>query len=210
MRQLFRLRRVLTITGIAIVGIALAASDALATHLRGVTLSWAPTGVSRQVRFTIKYAQRWTYPNSPGVCGGGQGACPALGSAFSLGTGLIPAFNFGDGTTGIATGTVTSVNQAEDWFIADVTVVHTYATDGPYTAFFQSSARISSLKLGHDQDLRMETIVRPTQTNTNSSPVSSMPAIVSIPLTNPTGFALVASDFDHDTLRYRLATSLEM
>ena len=158
------------------------------------------------MKFTIKYSQRWTYPNNPGNCVG-NGACPALGSSFSL-SGNNTSFNFGDGTVGVPTGTVTSINQAEDWFIADLTIVHTYPGDGPYTAFFLGTNRISSLKLGFDQPMRMETIVTPS--GTNNSPVSSMPAIVTVPIQPTTGFLLIASDFERDTLRYRLSTTQEM
>jgi hypothetical protein len=202
------LRRVLVVATMALALVASVATNASATHLRGVTITWAPTGVPGEVKFTIQYAQRWTYPSTTGSCFPGS-SCPPLGSIFTLSSNVqSPPFAFGDGKFGAPQGPVTSVNQAEDWFIAELTVTHTYAGPGPYTAFFVNTNRISNLVLGHDQPLRMETTVTPF--GTNHAPVSSMPAIVAVPLTATTGFVVVGSDADHDTLHYRLSTTQEM
>ena len=162
----------------------LSASSAFATHYRGGTISWVPTGTPGQVEFRIKWAQRYS-----------------AGVVTSLGIG------FGDGQSGNATGTVTSVNAAEDWYIADLTVRHTYAGAGPYTASFIGCCRISDLSNGHDENLFLMTTVRPA--SGNSSPVSGLPAIVSVARGTTSGFVVPASDVDRDTLRFRLATVAE-
>src|SRR5262249_7529555 len=44
----------------------------------------------------------------------------------------------------------------------------------------------------------------------NSSPVASMPPIITVPIQPTTGFLVTASDANNDTLHYRLSTVLEM
>ena len=175
----------------------LAGTSAFATHLRGTTVSWSPTGIAGQVQFTIQYSQRQSY----GGCS--QVGCPVNST-------LPVAFSFGDGTSGSFTTTVTSVNTAEDYLSSTGTLTHTYTSAGPFTAFYQSSARVSTIKSGHDQLLRMQTLVSPFASPANHSPVVSEPAIITLPLQNTTGFFLSASDLDRDTLSYRLATATEM
>ncbi len=175
----------------------LTASSAFATHLRGTTVSWSPTGVAGQVQFTIQYSQRQSF-----------GGCSVAGCPVN--STLPVGFSFGDGATGTFTTTVTSVNTAEDYLSSTGTLTHTYATAGPFTAFYESSARVSTIKSGHDQTLRMQTIVSPFASPANHSPVVSEPAIITLPLQNTTGFFISASDLDRDTLSYRLATSSEM
>ncbi len=175
----------------------LASSSAFATHLRGTTVSWSPTGVAGQVQFTVQYSQRQSF----GGCS--QAGCP-VGSTLPVG------FSFGDGTTGSFTTTVTSVNTAEDYLSSTGTLTHTYTSAGPFTAFYQASARVSTIKSGHDQLLRMQTIVSPFASPANHSPVVSEPAIITLPFQNTTGFFISASDLDRDTLSYRLATATEM
>ncbi|HXD21485.1 MAG TPA: MBG domain-containing protein [Vicinamibacterales bacterium] len=164
--------------------VMLSASPAFASHYRGGTISWVPTGAPGQVEFRIKWAQR-----------------------YSAGVVTTLPLEFGDGQSGNANGTVTSVNDAEDWYIADLTVRHTYAGPGPYTATFIGCCRISTLSNGRDENLLLTTIVRPT--SGNSSPVSGLPAIVSVARGTSTGFLVPASDVDRDTLRFRLATEAE-
>lgn len=162
------------------------AREANGSHLRGVTISWAPTGVTRQVEFRFLYSER----------GGNR----VVGSAHSVG------INFGDGTGGTATGVVTSVNVTDDYFVSDLKVTKTYNTCGPFTAFYSSSARIGGLR-NASGTLRMETIVTPC--NGNRSPVVSLPPVVTVPVSGLVQFTVPASDSDGNRLRYRLATNAE-
>ena len=173
-------------------------TSAFATHLRGTTINWSPTGTPGEVQFTIQYSQRTSF----GGCS--QVGCP-VGSTLNV------PFNFGDGSaaTSIST-TITSVNTAEDYLASTGTIKHKYAGAGPYIAFYQNSARVSTIKSGHDQTLRMETSVTPFAVPSNHSPVVSEPAIITLPLQNITGFAVSASDLERDTLHYRLSTAQEM
>ncbi|HTC95446.1 MAG TPA: PxKF domain-containing protein [Terriglobales bacterium] len=195
-----------------LVFLIIAAPSAMATHLRGESISWRHVGATgTTVEFTFQYSQRWTYPNGPGTCGGT--ACPPVGTVNTL-TGFnqnaSAVFNFGDGTTANPTGTVTSVNASEDWFTATFVFQHVYSSAGPFTAYFWDFNRISTLEIGHDQPEYLWTIVNPTYVN--GSPVASLPAFIAVPLQNTTSFNLGAavSDIDPNVhLVYRLATFTE-
>ncbi len=170
-------------------------SSAFASHLRGTSVSWGPTAVSGKVQFTIQYSQRTSYGCDAGTC--------VLGGAITV------PFNFGDGSAGVNIPlTITSLNAAEDYLSATGTFTHTYTAVGPFTAYYESNARVSTIKSGHDQDLRMETLVSPF--STNHSPVASMPAIVTVPLQASTGFTVSAADADGNPLSFRLSTASEM
>ncbi len=173
-----------------------AGTQAFASHLRGTTVSWSPTGAAGTVQFTIQYSQR----TSAGGC---------IGGCVVGGTISVP-FSFGDGSSTSITATLTSVNAAEDYFSATGTVTHTYAGNGPYTAYYDVCCRVSTIVSGGNEDLRMETLVTPFASPANHSPVSSMPAIVTVPLQATTGFTVSAVDPDGDNLSFRLATSSEM
>lgn len=159
----------------------LSASSAFASHYRGGTISWVPTGTPGQVEFRIKWAQRYT---------------SGVDTSFPI--------NFGDDSFGTASGTLTSQNIAEDWYIVDLVVRHTYVGTGPFTATLSGCCRISTLSNGHDENLFLKTIVTPR--SGNSSPVSGLPAIVAVARGTTSGFVVPASDVDRDTLRFRLAT----
>lgn len=177
---------------------AAAPTSAFASHLRGTSISWSPTGVAGQVQFTIQYSQRTSF----------GGCTPSCTVGGTLG---VP-FYYGDGVSGTVTTTITSVNSAEDYLSSTATFTHTYTgnSSSTFIAYFLNSARISTIVSGHDQYLRMETSVTPFASPINHSPVVSMPAIITVPLQNTTGFFISASDLDRDTLSYRLSTAAEM
>jgi hypothetical protein len=178
--------------------ISFAGTAAFASHLRGTSVSWSPTGTTGTVQFTIQYSQR----TSAGGCA--AGTC-VLGGTIAI------QFNFGDGSNPVSVNeTITSVNSAEDYFSATGTVTHTYPGAGPYTAFYQNNARVSTIKSGENQNLRMETLVSPLANPVNHSPIASMPAIVTVPLQATAGFTVSAADQDVDNLSFRLSTAAEM
>ncbi len=179
------------------VALVLASTSAFASHLRGTSISWSPTSTAGQVQFTIQYSQRTSF--------GGCNTTPC-----AVGSTLLVPLNFGDGQTGTITATISSINSAEDWFSSTGTLLHTYAGAGPYTASYNVCCRVSTIVSGHDVTMQMETTVSPRAVPANNSPVVSMPAIITLPLQNTTGFFISASDLNHDTLSYRLSTSSEM
>src|SRR5437660_11453029 len=139
-------RKIFFILLLTLVSIGFAA-EARASHLRGQTISWAPTGILGEVEFTFNYSERYT------------ASFPALGSTYSVN------ISFGDGGNGNATGPVTSINTADDYFIAVLKIRHTYAGSGPYTASYNNCCRISTIKDGHDQTIQLQTTVTPRDGN---------------------------------------------
>lgn len=79
-----KIRTILSALVLLCVAFGLASTPASASHLRGTTVSWSPTGVTGQVQFTMQYAQRLSF-------GGCNPNCGTLGSTI-----YIP-FYFGDG-----------------------------------------------------------------------------------------------------------------
>jgi hypothetical protein len=178
------------VTAIILSAVALFAgstpADAAGSY-RGGTLSWAPTATPFEVEFRLRISQRLDDQQT--------------GDAFAA------SIAFGDGQSAIAPGTVISVNTAEEWFIAEVKVRHTYGNAGPFTAFVNVCCRMTTGGNGGNGSLRLETLVRPD--SGNSSPVTALPGIVTVPLTNAATFTVPAADANNDTLRFRFATNLE-
>ena len=179
--------RILNAIVLSAVALFAGSAPAAAASQRGGTLSWVPTGTPLEVELRLSLAQRLDDQQT--------------GDAFTA------PITFGDGQTGTATGTVTSINTAERWFIAELTVRHTYASAGPFTAFLDVCCRIAPLANGAGGSVHLATLVRPD--SGNSSPVSALPAMVAVPLTTSATFTVPAADADHDTLQFRLATAGE-
>lgn len=189
-----------------------------ATHLRGMTIFWQPVSPgSHTIQFNIQYSQRWSYP-SASRCPG-SGLCPQLGASiplFSANTANQGSFDFGDGSASLNPGntpfgTVTSINNAEDWYVAAFKFTHTYSDCDVHTAHFDADVRIDSIILGHDTREHVEVKVSPCAAS--GSAVVSVPAIQAIPLTEITGFSLsshIAKADPGDSLSYRLASAEEM
>lgn len=165
-----------------------------ATHFRygNITWSWV-SGTT--VTFHVTQAWRRSF-FSP---------TPVLGGTVNTGS-LV----FGAGSAqALINLTVTQINTAEDWFYGEATITYTYPTGGVFTAYFTNCCRISSLANNNDQNFRVQTTV--TIGNFNSSPVSTMPPMVYLPVGQaPAQFQIFASDPDGQPLQYRLATPAEM
>ncbi len=171
------------------------AQSAFASHLRGISLTWAPTSTPGTVQFTLLYSYRASNGCNPHVpCQVGDTA-----SAY---------IDFGDGDQEPETVTVTSVNSSDDYMVSVGTFTHAYSCVGPYTAEYSDCCRLSNLKSGANGNLILQTTVTPF--STNHPPISSMPAILAVQLANTTSFQIAATDPDGDTLSYRLATAQEM
>jgi len=186
--------------------------SAMATHLRGGTVTWSETssvGSQYTIQFTFQYSQRWSYPNNPGFCT--PTPCLAVGANVNMATlSGNGTFDFGDGSGAITpNGTITSVNQAEDWLTATFTFSHTYSSPGPFTASFFGSNRVSTLLLGHDEPEYISTSVA---NYANGAPVASVPAFIAVPLLSTATFNLGSAVTDIDPtvhLNFRVSTFLE-
>lgn len=174
--------------------LAFGASPAFASHLRGISLTYQPTSTPGTVKFTLLYSYRASSGcNEHSPCQVGDTT-----SAF---------VDTGDGHTEYPIATVTSVNSADDYMISIATFTHAYTGNGPYTAQYSDCCRLSNLKVGSGGNIVLSTTVYPF--STNHPPVSSMPAILDVPLANSTTFQMIAADPDSDTLHYRLGTAQE-
>ena len=139
--------------------VALASTDAFASHFRYATISAVPVLNAQgqptgKMRFTITSAWRRSF--FPLVVSGATTFQPE-------------DFNFGDGTpTQPLTLTVTSFSSTEDWVIGETTIEHQYPAGNPansplntWIAFGASSDRIGNLNNGSNGLWRYETVIRP-------------------------------------------------
>jgi hypothetical protein len=176
-------------------------TDSFATHFRYGTLTYevvseSGSGSTKQttVKFTINQGWRSTFFFFGSPSG-------------TVSTGTL---NFGDGGATSINLTVTAVNAAEDWFLGTFTTTHTYTGNVDVTAFMASGNRISTLQGGNADDLyRTEAVVTLSKSN-NDNPVSSLPAIVNVPI-NQIGytFNLSAIDPNGDAISYALSTTAQ-
>jgi hypothetical protein len=189
-------RRLVCSVLLAFAMVALASTDAFASHFRYATVSAVPVLNAQgqptgKMRFTI--TSGWRRSFFPTVVNGATTFQPE-------------DFNFGDGTSiQPLTLTVTSFSSTEDWVIGEATIEHQYPAGNPansplntWIAFGASSDRIGNLNNGANAGWRYEAVVRPW--STNSSPTSALPPIVTVPRSTAAQFFVPASDSDLDPL----------
>ncbi|MBK9333566.1 MAG: T9SS type A sorting domain-containing protein [Ignavibacteria bacterium] len=183
-------------------------NEASASHFRYGHLTYTKNPANNnEVEFTLTGAFRRN----------GYGA-PVVGSIITEtvgGTNLI----FGDAT---ATGTlrfrVISIDVTNNWLLARAlqpgddskeTITKVYAPGGPYTAEINSCCRTAVEINNPNGSYRVSTIV--DVSNSNASPVSTLPVIVNLVQGAASSFNVPAIDPDpNTTLRWRFATLAEM
>jgi hypothetical protein len=165
---------------------------AYASHLRGTSLSWAPTATPGTVTFILQYSQT--------VSSGCGGPCVVGGT-------LNVSISTGDGHNVNILTTITSVNTAQDFFSSVGTANYTYSTPGTYTAAYDTCCRTGAIKNFSAGNIRMETTVTPF--GGVSPAVVSMPAIITVPLQASTTFQLYTVSPTAANLSYRLSTTQE-
>ena len=189
----------------------LQSENASATHFRYGHLTWQKLS-GNTVRFTLEDAFRRSGYGAPNV---GDVILETVG-----GTSLI----FGDATsTGTLKYKVIAVDVAEDWIIGraldpnditetKTTIDHTYPSPNnggsPWLAEINTQQRTQDEVNNPLGDYRLITYV---ETNSgNRSPVSSLPAIVTLKQSALSTFLVPAADPDANTaIRFRLATATE-
>lgn len=209
-----------------------------ATHFRYGSLTWRPLG-GNTVEFTLQNAWRRSNTPSfddcvnPGtgavVPCSGAGGLAAPGDVIREDIGGTTLFT-GDGgeiqvgSQGLLYYLVTSIDITNNWLFGvaldpaslpaiDTTITYTYASAGPFTARIDSCCRISpsippNAHINNpDGNYRVETKV--DLSTANSSPVSTLPAIVTCPQNGLCQFTVPATDPDGDPLCYRLSTAAE-
>ena len=167
-----------------------------ANHFRYGNIGWEPVqGKTNTIKFTYKSAWRASYANR------------SVGQLVSLG-----GFYFG-GTTNLGTSTaliatVTSVNTLDDLMYCEWTKTVTYTSAGDFNAFYRSCCRISTLKNNGSKGFRQGTIVNVG--SGNRPPSTNVPPIINMTTNLKTAkIQIPGYDPDGDTIKYRLATSLE-
>ena len=161
---------------LAFVGVMLGFSSlASATHFRFGHVTWKRVGPNpNTVEFTITQAYRWDYP-------------VAISQPFQFGDGTQTNLVISTSVRPPVGGPVIAVNTAENYFISQVKVTHTYPNATAYTAGFQACCRLSSLQNANDQTYRVQTRVD-LSTTTLGSAVSSVPPVLRFPKDTPGGF----------------------
>ncbi|HRP90578.1 MAG TPA: hypothetical protein PKX92_11135, partial [Edaphocola sp.] len=174
----------------------LSADTSFASHGRGGSITWTPTGNAREVQITSR--QGWRAD--------AFGPVPSVGATMSN-----DYFDFGDASGFYPTYTVTAVNVAENWMEITSVFTHTYTTDGNYTVVSQNSCcRISNLSGGNaDAYYKIQTEISINSASQNKAPISSMPIILYVNPGVTTNYVIPATDPDGDPLTYSFASNTE-
>jgi hypothetical protein len=185
-----QLKRVVPVASFALIGLLvfLVPVEAFASHFRYGSITWqrAAPG-SRTVNFTLAGAWRST----------------------SVGAHTL---QFGDGASRTLQPTVVASGtdaRGEAYTVVRYTVSHTYAGNGPYTAFVTSCCRISTLVNAADASFRVESVIDLRDPSNLGSPVSSIPVILQLPAGGVRTFVLPIADPDSRGYTCRMSTSAE-
>jgi hypothetical protein len=167
--------------------------SAEASHYRGGTISTVNQGGNcAQINIT----QTWRRSSF---------GAPIVGNVIGGGT-----LFFGDGGNAAISLTVTEVNLAEDILVGSFTVLHCYATPGPWTANYSNCCRLSALQNNANGTFQVETTFN--LAGTDSSPISTTPQEILM----TTGQAMacfqttVTDPNVGDVITYGLATPAQM
>ncbi len=182
--------------GLATVGVGLNVVDAKpaqASHFRATQLTWHATGTANQVEFHASVSARRSFYGSPNV-----------GSTIQPVT-----LDYGDGTSDAPAFTVTFVDAANDYVIAEAHVTKTYSGLGPWNALITSCCRLGGPQHINNPDGSFQAATIVNLAATTASPVSSISPIVDCPKNAVCSFQVPATDPDSQALRWRFATSAE-
>ena len=169
-----------------------ASTPAQATHYRYGSLTWRPDPADltgNTIIFKVSQAFREGFFGTV-----------AVGDVETT-----DILRFGDGTQAVVNLVVTSVNPSEGSFFGQVEITHTYVIPGAYTAFFTRPNRLSTLQNNADKPWYVKTNV--VAGGTNSSPISTLPAVVNLAVGQPMAtFTVPGNDPNGNPLTYSLAT----
>ncbi|GAB3643008.1 beta strand repeat-containing protein [Spirosoma arcticum] len=187
-----------------LLGQVLYVPTAQASHFRYGNLTWRqlPTDpTNRTIEFKLTMSFRRTFFNP----------LPTVGSTITNATanGSDP-FVFGDGTSITNFNfIVTSVNTADDFIVAEATLVRIYAANGNYNAYIESNARLSTLQNNANGRYRIPTTVNAG--TTNLPPVTTLPPVINLPFGQSAAtFTIPATDPNGDALTFSLATAADL
>ncbi len=185
--------------------------ESYATHFRYGHLTWQKLS-GNTVQFKLVNAFRRN-----GYVGTAGDGFPAVGDVIEEHIGTT-TLDFGDGdNTPVLEYKVISIDVSNNWLLGQAlepgsttktTIDHTYPSSGPWTAEINSCCRTSGEQNNPDGDYQVSTIVETASGNT--SPGSSLPAIVNLIQSATASFFVPGADPDPSTtLKWRLASSSE-
>jgi hypothetical protein len=184
---------------------------AWASHFRFAHISWVPRTdlAPTAVEITVTLAVRRS-----GYSGSHPDGNPRSGDSI-LETISNTEVEFGDGTfSGTLTIDVTAFSVAQDWFIGQAVLLHTYPSAQSYLAAIDTTARISMCDAPNSHlnnpdpaGYRIETLI--DVGTGNGSPVISLPPIVRCVQGQICSFQIPAFDEAGDPLSFRLSSFAE-
>jgi hypothetical protein len=182
-----------------------------AVHFRYATMHWEPTGNQvGEIRFDMTGSfQRDDY------FGSAPDGHPQTGDIIQEYVGGT-SLNFGDGNiTGVLNFLVVAYDVNLNYIIGDALdpilntdgIIHTYTDAGPFDAGVDSCCRIAALNNRETGSYKFSTKVAPL--SGNSSPISTLVPIITVPEKANASFFVPATDPDCDKIRFRLSTDEE-
>ena len=179
-------------------------ATAQASHFRGGYITWF-----RSSGLTVEFSVR-TFWLHGAINLNSCGTETEHQFNFGDGSGLAPSLCFtGGSANAVLIATQTDINGVQ-FDIIDYLTQHTYAGEGPFTAFLESCCRDDSL-INNDpfdpafQPYRVETVVDLGDGN-SASPVTTMPPVIQFRWNTVNSLAIPVSDPEGDPLVCRLST----
>ena len=163
-------------------GTVLATTTFTDSHFRYGQIHWTRTPGTRTVIFSVTTA--WLSDNVGFVC-----------------------LNFGDGTSTCAKGAEiagATDSQGNSYAVMRFRASHTYASDGPFTAFFNACCRVGGIENAFGY-FKVTAVVDLLGGN-NGSPVSSLPVIVQMDQGKVNRLSIPVVDPQGDSFTCRLGT----
>ena len=180
----------LAIACLTLVAVSAWSGEASATHFRHGTINWRtpdPDDFPLRVEFTVTTSWRSDFVGTTNL-------------------------NFGDGTTnGAVLGTTIGTgvdNNGNTYTTTQYVVTHDYASEGEYTAFFDSCCRVAGLVNGDEQAFRVEATVGLGGGNTAPLATAST-AILQLERGGVRTHDFLMFDADGDPVSCRFATAAE-
>lgn len=182
-----RLPRTLKTIAMLVVGLALSAASAQASHFRGASLTWKRLASPAN---TIELTVTESWRVSPGN-----------------------TYNWGDGTSFSTSSGFTTIASGSDstgtFQIIRKVIAHTYTTEGPWTILSTGGARIGPPLVNSNQtNWRLNAVVD-LRSGNQGSPVISSPIILQMVKGGVNTVPLSSGDVDGDPISFRMATSAE-
>nr|XP_022296130.1 integrin beta-like protein C isoform X1 [Crassostrea virginica] len=178
-----------------------------ASHFRGGTISWKPTGRENEVQFSFKLG--WTYNRGPGCTTEkvGQLVTNMNNSYWQCTSGCNSSLNIAN-VNYICTG----ASQSENWEQGEGTFTYKFPGIGPYTVEFTGSAWVT-LSHGSPGSWSIGSVVYLGERNDtkqpNISPITTGKPVYRVPYGCQSEIVIPVVDADDDVVKCRWSTGSE-